>query len=206
MTSQVFSAAGFRELRVSWVMLVVSIAAGAGIVYGSHLYTEKERRDSADSSKRLRDARGRVESARRERDNLQQSSDVFRTLVDRGMLQNESRLDVVELVNALRVRYGVVLDYEIAPQRPLAMPGGRVFSSVDVLASRVKIKARALHEGDMLGFIDALETTSRGFYPVDHCTMRRIDVTDADSLQPRVEAECTLEWITLKEKHANRPA
>jgi hypothetical protein len=34
--------------------------------------------------------------------------------------------------------------------------------------------------------------------------MRRIDVPDPDSLQPRVEADCTLEWITLKDKHANR--
>jgi hypothetical protein len=122
------------------------------------------------------------------------------------MLQTESRLDVVELLNTLRVRYQLVLDYEIAPQRALTLPGGRVFQAVDVLASRVKIKARALHEGDMVGFIDALEGSSRGFYPVDRCNMHRIDVTDPDSLQPRVEAECTLEWITLKDKHANRPA
>jgi hypothetical protein len=204
--SQVFSVNGFRELRFAWALLAVSIAAAAGIVAGSHWYAEKEKRDSADSARRLREASVRAESARRERDNLQQSAEVFRTLVDRGILQNESRLDVVELVNTLRVRYQLLLDYEIAPQRPLAMPGGRVFPSVDVLASRVKIKARALHEADMLGFIDALETTSRGFYPVDHCTMRRIDVPDPESLQPRVEADCTLEWITLKDKHANRPA
>jgi len=203
--SQVFSAAGVRELGFAWGLLAVSIVAAAGIVAGSHWYAEKEKRDSADSARRLREAAARAESARRERDNLQQSADVFRTLVDRGMLQNESRLDVVELVNTLRVRYQLVLDYEIAPQRPLALPGGRVFPSIDVLASRVKVKARALHEGDMLGFIDALETTSRGFYPIDHCTMRRIDVPDPESLQPRVEADCTLEWITLKDKHANRP-
>jgi len=203
--SQVFSAAGVRELGFAWGLLAVSIVAAAGIVAGSHWYAEKEKRDSADSARRLREAAARAESARRERDNLQQSADVFRTLVDRGMLQNESRLDVVELVNTLRVRYQLVLDYEIAPQRPLSLPGGRVFPSIDVLASRVKVKARALHEGDMLGFIDALETTSRGFYPIDHCTMRRIDVPDPESLQQRVEADCTLEWITLKDKHANRP-
>ena len=201
---QVFSVAGLRELRLAWALLAVSILAAAGIVAGSHWYAEKEKRDSADSAKRLHEAAARVESARRERDNQQQSADVFRTLVDRGMLQSESRLDVVELVNSLRVRYQLVLDYEIAPQRPLLLPGGRVFASIDVLASRVKLKARALHEGDMLGFIDALESTSRGFYPVDRCTMRRIEVADPDSLQPRIEAECTLEWITLKDKHANR--
>jgi len=204
--SQVFSADGFREMRLAWAALAVSIAAGAGIVAGGHWYGEKEKRDSADYAKRLREARARVESVRRERDNLQQSADVFRTLVDRGMLQTESRLDVVELLNTLRVRFQLVLDYEIAPQRTLALPGGRLFPSVDVLASRVKIKARALHEGDMLGFIEALESSSRGFYPVDRCSMRRVEVADPRSLQPHIEAECTLEWITLKDKHANRPA
>lgn len=204
--SQVFSREGFEDMRLAWAALVLAIVAAAAIATASHWYGEKEKRDSADYGKRLREARVRVESARRERDNLQQSADVFRTLVDRGILQTESRLDVVELLNTLRVRYQLILDYEIAPQRPLALPGGRVFQSVDVLSSRVKIKARALHEGDMLAFIDALESSARGFYPVDRCAMRRVDVPDPDSLQPRVEAECTLEWITLKDKHANRPA
>jgi len=31
------------------------------------------------------------------------------------------------------------------------------------------------------------------------CTMRRIEAA-AESIQPRVEGECSLEWITLKEK------
>jgi hypothetical protein len=204
--SQVFSPEGFRSLRLSWALLVVSIAAGAGIVAGSHLYAEKEKRDSVDTGRRLQEARSRVEAARRERDSLQESADVFRTLVDRGVLQSERRLDVVELVNTLRARHQLAaLDYEIAPQRTLQLPGGRIYSSMEVLASRVKIRARALHEGDLIGFMDSLERNQQGFYLADHCTLRRLDVADAQSLQPRVEAECTLEWITLKEKRGSRP-
>lgn len=200
--SQLFSAEGRRALAMSWALLALAIIAGAGIIAGSNWYTNKEKLDSASSSRRLQEARTRLESARRERDSLQESADVFRTLVDRGMLQNERRLDLVELVNSLRARYQLALDYEVAPQRPLQLPGGRVFASVDVLASRVKLKARALHEGDILGFIDALSKNPLGFYPIDHCSMKRVEVPNPDSLQPRVEADCTLEWITLKEKRA----
>ncbi len=195
-----FSAEGFRAMRVSWTLLTVALVAGAGIVAGSHWYAQKEKRDSADSGRRLQDARTRLESARRERASLQESADVFRTLVDRGLLQGERRLELVELVNSLRARHQVTLDYEIAPQRPLALAGGRVFASVDVLASRVKLKARALHEGDILDFIESLTRNPQGFYPIDRCSMKRIEVASADSLQPRVEADCTLEWITMKEK------
>ena len=195
-----FSAEGFRAMRVSWALLAVAIVAGAAIVAGSHWYAQKEKRDGADSGRRLQEARTRLDGARRERESLQESEGVFRTLVDRGLLQGERRLELVELVNSLRARHQVTLDYEIAPQRPLALAGGRVFASVDVLASRVKLKARALHEGDILGFIDALTRNPQGFYPIDRCSMKRIEVAAADSLQPRVEADCTLEWITLKEK------
>ena len=203
--NQVFNATGFKALGPAWALLVVSIVAGAGIVAGSHWYADKERRDTVDSGKRLQEAHARVDNARRERDSLQESSDAFRTLVDRGVLQSERRLDVVELVNNLRTRYQLLaLDYEIAPQRVLQLNGGRVFSSVDVLSSRVKMKARALHEGDLVGFMDALEKNPQGFYLFDRCALHRLEVPDPASLLPRIEAECSLEWITLKEKHGGR--
>jgi len=202
--SQVFSGEGWRSLRGSWLMLAGAAALGALLVYGSHWYSLKEKSDSASSERLLREARGRLDNARRERDNLNESADVFRTLVDRGLLQREQRLDLVELVNTLRARHQLyTLDYEIAPQRTLQLAGGRVFASIDVLASRVDIKARALHEGDLLGFIGDLAQSRQGFYPVDHCTLRRIE-GDPEGLKPHVEAACTLEWITLKDKHANR--
>lgn len=202
--SQVFSRTGMLALRVPIALLAISIAASAGIVSGSRWYAEREKREAADSGRKLQEARTRLDSARRERDNLVQSSETFRTLMERGLLQGEHRLDLVELVNSLRSRYQLAaLDYEVAPQRPLQLAGMRAFDSVDVLASRVKLRARALHEGDMLGFLDELSRTAQGFYPVDRCTIRRVEAP-IDSIQPRIEAECTLEWITLREKRGPR--
>src|SRR5476649_2769786 len=141
--NQLFSAEGRRALAMAWVFLALALLAGAGIVAGARWYAIKEKLDSANASRHLQEARARLDGARRERDSLQESSDVFRTLVERGMLQGERRLELVELVNALRVKYQLAaLDYEIAPQRALQLAGGRIFNSVDVLASRVKLKAR----------------------------------------------------------------
>jgi hypothetical protein len=199
--SQVMSRDGFRALAGSWALLAASIVAAIGVVAGSHWYRERERRENLSAGQRMLEARTRVDSARRERENLQASAEVFRTLVDRGLLQSERRLDMVELVNALRTRHQLfALDYEIGPQRPLALGGNRVFNSVDVLSSRVKLRARALHEGDLLEFINELGTSRQGFYAVDRCTLKRIEVAENDGVRPRVEADCALEWITLKEK------
>jgi hypothetical protein len=202
----VFGSEGLRTLRIPWLLLAVAILAAAAIIAGSRWFLGREIHEAVNSGARLQEARTRVEGARRERDSLQESADVFRTLVERGMLQSEHRLDLVELVNAQRARNQIfALDYEIAPQRPLKLAGGRVFAAVDVLASRVKLKIRALHEGDVLAFVDGLTSSRQGFYPVDRCTMKRLEAAAPEALQARVEADCTMEWITLKEKRANRP-
>jgi len=203
--SVVFSPSGWRSLGASWTFLGISVAATVAMVVGSHWYLQRERRESSSYESRVREARSRLDSARRERDSQRDSSEVFRTLVDRGLLQSEKRLDLVELMNGLRARHHLfALDYEIAPQRPLAMGSGRAFPSVDVLASRVKVRLRALHEGDVLDFMSGLTQSRQGFYPIDRCSLRRLEVADPNALQPRVEAECTLEWITLRDKAAPR--
>jgi hypothetical protein len=203
----VFSRPGVRVLAGSWALLAVAVIGGIALVAGSHWFLERERRENANYERRVMEARTRLDAARRERDSLQQSAEGIRTLVDRGLLQAERRLDLVELVNSLRARHQLfTLDYEISPQRPLALPGGRVYPSVDVLASRVKLRLRALHEADVLAFIESLTQSRQGFYPVDRCALKRLESLDPDALQPRVEADCTLEWITLKEKRASRPS
>jgi hypothetical protein len=197
--SQIWNTEGRSELQGTWARLGACVLLAALLAGGSHWYFEKERRDSLAMSRRVQEARTRLDGARRERDSLVESSDVFRTLVDRGLLQGERRLELVELVNQLRSRYQLFsLDYDIAPQRPLQLSNGGGFTAVDVLGSRVKIRLRALHEGDVLGFVSALAQTPQGFYPVDGCTLRRLAATQ--DLQAHVEAECTLEWITLQEK------
>lgn len=203
--SIVFSRDGWRRLLPPWLILAGSIVAGVGIVLGSHWYLEREKKESLSYERKVRDARTRVDAARRERDSLQQSVEVFRTLVERGLLQAERRLDLVEMVNGLRTRFQLFsLEYDVSPQRPLELGGPRALTSVDVLASRVKLRLRALHEGDVLDFVETLAQSRQGFYPVDRCALRRLQASPAGGLQPHVEAECTLEWITLKEKPGAR--
>lgn len=204
--SSVFSREGTRKLKGAWLLLGLSIACAVALGIGGKLYLEHEKKTRLSSAQRLDQARSRLETARRERDNLRESADIFRTLVDRGILQGERRLDMVEMINGLRSRQQLfALDYEISPQRTLPLAGGRSYPAVDVLASRVKLRMRALHEGDVLGFVDGLGSSRQGFFPVDRCTMRRIDATSSDAIVPRVEAECAFEWITLKDKNAGRP-
>jgi hypothetical protein len=199
--SILWSAEGRRKLRGPAAILAACVAMSAALIEASHWFLQKERLDARGASARLKEAHARVDKVRRERESLDQSTEVFRMLVARGLMQPEQRLELVEQMNGLRAQHGILaLDYEIAPQRPLAVAGGRQFPAVDILSSRVSVRLRALHEGDVLAFIEALAASRQGFYPVDRCAMRRMEVANPDALQARVEADCTLEWITMKEK------
>jgi hypothetical protein len=202
----VFSPEGSRKLRGGWILLAASIACAVGLAFGGKWHLEREKRARLSAGQSLEQARVKLENARRERDNLRESAEIFGTLVDRGLLQGERRLDMVELVNGLRERYQLFsLDYEVAPQRQLPLPGGRVYPAVDVLASRVKLRMRALHEGDVVGFMEELAASRQGFFLPDRCVLKRVEAASPTAMVPRVEAECGFEWITLKDKNAPRP-
>lgn len=200
----VFSKEGFRALRVAWAILALAVAAAGVLGWGSYLYLEKEKRDGLSSKRLLQEARARVDSAKRERDDLKASSAIFDNLVSRGILQPENRLDFIERLDRLKERHGILgLDYEIAAQRPVPLAGGRVFNSIDVLGSRVKLRVMALHEGDALAFLEDLATPKRGFNPISGCTLRKVEAGAAASLTPRAEAQCSIEWISLRDKRSN---
>lgn len=200
-----FSKEGFRSLRLAWALLGVAIVAAAGIAWGSLAYLQKEARDDLASQRQLGEMRAKVEAARRERDDLRNSSVVFADLVNRGILKEESRLDLIERLDALKTKHRLMdLEYEIQPQRPLPLMGGRVFNAVDVLGSRVRIKVQALHEVEALAFIEDLVRPPTGFNPASRCTLARMTTGSPDIASARVEAQCTLEWISLRDKRGNR--
>jgi hypothetical protein len=198
---QIYSSEGRRRLRASWLLLAASFSLSAAFIAGSIWYLEREKGTGLAASKRLAEADRRLQAVQRERESLEHSAAVFRRLQARGGMQPERRLELVELMKSLRAEHRITsVDYEIAPQRPLALATGAAYAAVDVRASRVKLRLRALHEGDVLAFIEALAAAPQGFHPVDRCVMRRIEGRADDPLHPRVEAECTLEWITVVEK------
>lgn len=203
--SAAFSKEGFRSLRLAWATLAIAIAAAAGIGWGSHWFLQKERRDDVASQRQLGEARARLETAKREREDLRVSAAMFQDLVNRGILREEKRLELVERLDRLKERHRIIeLDYEIAPQRPLPLAGGRVFNAIDIFASRVRVRAKALHEGEALAFVEDLVRMDKGFNPANRCSLSRLEPGAADTVSPRVEADCSLEWISLKDKRGAR--
>ena len=234
----IFSRAGFKALRFAYLVLFAGLAVGAFIVVGSYMYWQTEKKNDQQSQRALQDLRGRLNTAMRDREDLRGSEDTYKSLTARGMFLNEERFDLIEGLAALKNRHQLAaLTFEVAPQRPLRLASGTAYSGVNIFASRVKLKIRALHDADLVAFLDEFPRLQRGFFPLDRCVIKRnvpLQVAIvAPSLPPdeesavaatpttasgtaratsrtpaynaiaALEAECSLDWITLQTKGSN---
>ena len=182
---------------------LLALAVAAVFILGSLYYLDVQKRSDALSKRGLQAAQQRVANANQEADDLRTSVDVFKQLTAQGVFNTESRLDWIELFKRLKIKHRLIaLGYELAPQRQLQLPGGRVFPSIDLLGSRIKLKLLAYHDGDLIGFLEEFSQLKNGFYPIDRCSIRRISDAMNESGVAHLEAECLLDWVTLKDKRS----
>jgi hypothetical protein len=170
----IFTRDGFRALRLVAIVALVGLAVAIALVAGSYLYWQYEKSNDQQSLRTEAEAKNRVENARREQNDLRDSAQTYERLTARGMFAAEQRLDLIEAMSVLKDRHKLLdLQYELAPQRPLKMANGGNYAAVDVLASRMKFKARAYHDGDLVAFLNDFPRIQRGFFPLDRCVMTR---------------------------------
>ncbi|MBC7622909.1 MAG: hypothetical protein H7232_05960 [Aeromicrobium sp.] len=225
----IFTRAGFKALKFAYLVLFAGLAVGAFIVVGSYLYWQTEKKNDQQSQRALQDLRGRLNTAIRDREDLRGSEDTYKSLTARGMFLHEERFDLIEALAALKYRHQLAaLTYEVAPQRPLRLASGAAYTGVNLFASRVKLKIRALHDADLVAFLDEFPRLQRGFFPLDRCAIKRnvlppvvtpapttpseeeVIPASAPVMATRptggnltvaaLEAECSLDWITLQRK------
>jgi len=206
---------GFKALRFAVFVALAGLGVAIFLIGGSYLYWQSEKGASALSQRSLSEQRNRVQAIKRERDDLQGSEETYKGLNARGVFAPERRLDFVEALDQLRKRHRLLgLEYDVFPQRPLKFATGANYPAVDVMASRIRMRIKAYHDRDLLAFLDEFPKIQRGFFPIDKCTIKRA-AAPAQSASPveegddavvnlamiaAIEAECTLEWITLKDK------
>lgn len=219
---------GLNALKFAYLVLAAGIGVAAFLVTGAYLYWQAEKKNNVQSQRAMSDTQTRLANAKRERDDLRNSEDTYNALTARGLFIAERRLDLLDAFEALKVRHHITtLEFDVGTQRPLKLASGTSITAVDPRSSRVRLRARALHDGDLLAFLNEFSRMQRGLFPMDRCVMRREGRTDAapppataatssstnqhsdavahpTTLSPQVEAECTLEWITLVDRRAPR--
>lgn len=194
----------FSRIRLGLLLAAVMIASGVGIVFGSVRLLEAERKTHQEAVARRAEIQEKLSRVRAEELEIRQNTARFSVLLAGGIIGEERRLDWVEQIQRIKTARRLLdVQYEIAPQRPLdgtaaAGPGnGYAF-----LASTMRLRMQLLHEEDLLNFLSDLRSSASACIRTRHCKLERMpgDTGEPGVATPRLKAECSIDWITIRER------
>jgi len=193
----------FRRIRVSLAAALLMITAGAALVFGSMQYLKAEQQSNRNEVAKARETKSQLSRARDEEQELKQKIARFNELKTAGIIGEEQRLDWVEQILQIKnTRKLLDIQYELAPQHQIdaaLLPGAS--GNFEFYASTMQLKMQLLHEEDLLNFLNDLRTQTHAFIRVRNCTVERLPAGQGEkSGAAQLHAECTLDWITLRER------
>lgn len=143
--------------------------------------------DASGAEKALAEANDRIREAKRDRENQSSYQASYGRLVDRGVIGDFQRLDLVEQLKKIDFD----MQYSISPQQKI--PASEFFA---LEVNRAIFRLNLLHEGKLLDFLDALEAQTKGIPLVEGCGIERIGMAGGN--EPHLKAVCTVSWVTLE--------
>ncbi|MDA8258926.1 MAG: hypothetical protein M0Z99_25375 [Betaproteobacteria bacterium] len=193
----------FKRLQWAILFLVIMAALGAASVWSALQLKAGSEKSYKEATAARREVQTKLARAREEQAELHDKITRFQALRDRGYIGAEQRLDWIEAIARIKTaRRLSKLDYDFAPQRPVdasILPGSASAGGFEIMASQMRLQTHLLHEGELL-LLDDLRNAVQALIQIRSCSMERIASRPADrSTGAQVKAECTLEWITLRE-------
>lgn len=148
-------------------------------------------------------ARSRLAHAEAEKEEIRLYQPQFVELRRRGLVGPERRLDWVEAIRQIQEQRRLLpLSYEIEVQQPYRLETALPTGDYSLLGSRMVLHMDLLHELDLLNFLADLRMA--GMFAVQDCSIRRtagasspVTLAVAGAVVPGLNADCTLNWLTL---------
>lgn len=195
------------SLRWSLGLLAISAIIGGGMVMLARDLVRQAEGERDRLAARKHDFRVRLDNIRNEERDLRERTTRYQQIVGSGLVAQEERLEWVERIKRIKAaRRLLEMDYELSPQHVIdddALPGGSSAGPYQYMASTMRLKMALLHEDDLLGFLADLRGGVRAYLLVRDCRIERAPALPepaGQGLAPRLRAECTIDWVTLREK------
>ncbi|MCF8197349.1 MAG: hypothetical protein K9J42_01185 [Sulfuritalea sp.] len=193
----------FKRLQWSIAFLVLMALVGGGSLWSALMLQKNGEKNIKQATAARLEVQGKLARARDEEQELRDKIGRYQALKDRGFIGEEKRLDWVEIIARIKAaRRLSKLEYEFAPQR-LAdsgiLPGGASAGGYEIVSSQMKLRLNLLHEGELLDFLTELRNAVQAMVQVRSCVIDPITDRAVRGNNAQLKADCTLEWITLRE-------
>jgi len=196
--------------RLQWAIafLVIMSMVGGGAVWTTEQMKKNSNKALLEATAKRKEIQAKLAQARNEQQELTEKLTRFQSLRERGYIGPERRLDWVEAIARIKTARRIFkLEYDLAPQRQIdasILPGGGSVGGFEIMSSQMRLQIHLLHEGELLNFLADLRGDLRGtvqaLVRVRSCAIQRLTPNTADrGSRAQLQAECILEWVTLKE-------
>jgi hypothetical protein len=197
-----WTTADWRFLRASMMTFLVALLLGAALVFFTHQWLDKSRNAFEQQQNALQDARSRLHKSGDEKDRILRYRGNFIDLQQRGFIGEEQRINWVDALRAASLQlkmFGV--SYQIEAQQAYKSPAVTDAGPYRLRQSVMKINMGLLHEEDLPRFISTLTALDAGFFITRECDLQRQGFSRNENIgvQPHLNAECSLAWLTMSE-------
>lgn len=199
-----FTQDDFRRIRLNLAALLLMLGAGAASIYASLQLHAVEKKNHAAAQAKRAESQNKLVRARDEEQELKNKIARFNGLAARGIFKEEMRLDWIELIRRIKSSRKLFdIQYEITPQQAVdaaTLPG--ISPNHEFLASSMHLKMKLLHEDDLLNFLADLRAEAQAYLRIRRCEVERLPraTGEVTGIPPQLGADCTIEWITIREK------
>jgi len=198
-----FTAAELKKLALPLLLLLVLLAAGAGLILWIQGEQQLAERQLAVARTERAQAQERLTRIADEEKEVNDKLAVYRRLKALHILGEEQRLEWADAMTRIRTTRELLdLRYLVDRQRVIATFAGKP-AGVEFFASTMKVDIALLHEGDLLTFLRELRDSGNAYYSVRRCAMNRTGTAPTGtSIVPRLRAECEIDLITIMDRAA----
>jgi hypothetical protein len=185
------------SIRLPALSFALALLTGT-LAVGASLWCLDARRADLARAQQLRDAAfAKLSQVEQEKAEIRTYRPLFAALRAQGWIGEENRLAWTEAISQAQERLGLPsVSYEIEPRQPLRLEAPTPTGGYQLRASKMTLHLDLLHEMDLFNFLAQLKT--RGMFAMQDCTIRRNSSTpQGPGPAPRLNADCTLNWLTL---------
>lgn len=123
----------------------------------------------------------------------------YRSLEQQGFIGGEDRLQWLEALRRTGDESGIMgMQYRLHEQHPYTGALPLDSGPYQLYASVMELQVDALHEGDLLVFLERLYDAGEGLPAVDGCTLLRLNGGEVTPGEANVRADCRLSWYTIR--------
>lgn len=186
-------------LRVPALALAIALAFAWFIVSGSESRLSGAEAKLRAQKSALEDARNRYQRSDDERATILKYLPEYRQLVQEGFIGAERRIAWIEALRDADASTGLYgIEYRIDAQSAYARAAESASITQRLRQSTMQLNFGVTHEGDLLGFLLAMENKRAGIFAVDSCSLQPVPASASPApRRANLTARCEIRWITV---------